>query len=271
MKRSYDIIDELLELLTDNPITSESFTVIKGFEPNSLPIPIPEVYLSLVPDSVSVTYYDNENEEYCERTKIVIRLNCFVPLQASGSVANEISEGVLDYINDRYPESVTEYSVGEIDYDSNIRAYKQTSLVTFTFEQCAAENSDSDELTVPKNFFCKTHVLDSDIHVSGAEKELINYAFSKGEYSGTGSESSQEVIVGFPARYVIVYRKSYHPSVYDSSSGKVICYTAYAFSGALTRGITMTSIGFTVKNVSDSAGETRLNEANATYAYIAYK
>ena len=271
MKRSYDIIDELLTLLTDNPITSNSFTPIKGFEPDSLPIPVPEIYLSLTPDSVNVSYYDNENGEYCERTKIVIRFNCFVPLQAPGSLANEISEAVLDYVNDRYPESITGYSVGEIDYDSSIRAYKQTSLVTFTFEQCAAENSDSDSLTVPKNFFCKTHVLDTDIHVSGAEKELINYAFSKGEYTGTGSESSMEVIVGFPARYIIVYRKSYHPVVYDSSSGKAICYTAYAFSGALTRGITMTPIGFTVKNVSDSAGETRLNEEGAKYAYIAYK
>ena len=271
MTRSFDIIDELIELLTGNDITDEKFSVIRAYEIKYLPVPVSQMYLSLAADSVKVTYFEDENSEYCESTEITIRLNCFAPTTELPHLINHITEPVLDLINDRYPDSVKGYSIDEAVYDSKTKAIRQTALVKFGFESCAAEGSVSDSLTVPKNFFCKSHVNDKDVHVTGAEKELISRAFTRGEYVGDGSVASQDIVVGFPSRYIIVYRKSSHISAYDSASGKVINYMGFASYSAVTKGLAMTSIGFRADNVSDSKGETRLNEDGVTYAYIAYK
>ena len=114
-----------------------------------------KIYLSFAPESIKATYFNDENDEYCERIEITIRLNCYVPVRTTSVLANYVTEPVMDFINDRYPDSVSGYSIEDTVYDSKTKAFKQSATVTFSFERCAAEGSQSDSLTVPKNFFCK--------------------------------------------------------------------------------------------------------------------
>ncbi len=270
MTQTSTIIEGIIENL-DSLRAEYPFRVLKAFEVRALPIPLSENCLSITPNSCKTTFFENENSEYCESNEIEIRLNCFTPTTKPANISHVIAEQVADHISDTYPNSVTGYSIGDAEYDSKIRGYKLTCIINFKFEQCAAEGSISDELTVPKNFFCKTHVLDTNIHITALEREMLNEPFQTGTYTGTGEGSTIDVSVGFPPKFVVVYRTSSYPCVHNSEDGKTICYTAYAFKGNHTPGVILNSLGFYAYNMWNSDGEARLNDEGETYAYIAYK
>ena len=89
-----------------------------------------------------------------------------------------------------------------------------------------------------------THIGDSDIHVTAAEKAAINAPFTLGSYIGTG-HSTRAINLGFQPKLVIIFAHLHTACEYDSS-GKMYSYSGFATTDYNSPGINITSTGFSV-------------------------
>ena len=143
-------------------------------------------------------------------------------------------------------------------------------MFCFEYEVCAADGASSDAVAVPKNFFCKTHVTDTDIHITAAEHDYLKTPFVTGTYTGAGSDSCA-VSLGFKPKALFIFRNSYHPTEYDSSNAVQKNYIGFTSGSKKTKGITITSTGFSVSQSEESKAHTLLNSSGVTYCYVAFK
>ncbi len=266
-----EIIDRLISCINDDFGIPSLCMAVRGFEAVNLPIPIKTTYFSIVPEENKVTYFENDNLEYCQKTSVTIRMNCFSPLRRKASAIHAMAEAVLDFINDSYPDEIKGYTIGDTEYDDDIKAYRVTCRLFFEYEACAADSSSSDAVRVPANFFCKTHVTDTDVHLTAKEHSYLNEIFVTGTYTGTGTGNSNPIVLGFRPKCVLICRHNYHLTYYDQSNALQKNYAGMAFGTRGSRGVSLTSTGFTVTQAETQYTQTLLNETDVTYNYIAFK
>ncbi len=266
-----EIIRRLIKCINEDLGLYFLCTAIEGYEANTLPIPIKTTYFSLVPQEHKLTYFENENKEFCQRCSIIIRLNCYAPLRRKSVATHALTETVLDFLVDSFPDEIKSFTIGDTEYDDVVNAFKVTSRIYFEYETCAAEGSTSDAVTVPKNFFCKTHVTDTTVHVTEEEHNYLSEPFVTGSYTGSGSDLEHAITLGFKPRILFIFRNSYHPTEYDASAAVQKNYIGFTSGTKRSKGINLLSDGFSVTQFEEGATQTLLNISNVTYNYIAFK
>ncbi len=264
------IIEGMIDAINEE-LKPSSCSAIRGFDTKGLPIPLKKTYLSFVPEKNTVTYFEDENEEFCQKNEVTIRMTCFSPLIAVASETHILLEEVLAFLNEKYLTEISGYTIGETEYDDEVKAFRIECRVFYERENCPAVDSGNTNVTAPHNFFCKTHVNDTDIHVTAEEHAKYNQPYVIGTYTGEGYDIKTTVTLNFKPRFLLVFRQSKPPCTFDSDLLTLKNYCAFVIGGRNTKNINATSTGFYVIDKPSSETETLVNEEGATYAYIAFK
>lgn len=264
------IIEGMIDSI-NGELKPKSCVAIRGFDTKDLPIPLKKTYLSFVPEKNTVSYFENENREFCQKNEVTVRMTCFSPLISLASDTHVLLEQVLTFLNEKYITEISGYTIGETEYDDEVKAFRIVCKLFYASEACPAESSQNENITVPQNFFCKTHVTDKDIHITAEEHEKYNSPFVTGTYTGDGYDIEQEITLGFRPKLLFVFRQGYPLSVFDGETLFMRNYCGMSFGGKNSKNLHITSTGFYVLDKPTTKTETRLNEDGVIYAYVAFK
>lgn len=264
------IIDKMIAAI-NNEHKPSGCLAIRGFDTKGLPIPIKSTYLSFVPEKNTVTYFENDNLEFCQKNEVTIRMTCYSPLNVPASTTHILLEQALGFLNEKYITEFSGYTIGETEHDDQIKAFRVICKIFYVKESCPAVDSGNTSVTTPHNFFCKTHVTDKDIHITAAEHEKYNQPFVTGTYTGTGYDVEKNISLGFRPSLLFVFRQGSPSSILDSDILFLRNYCGFSFGGKNSKNIHITSTGFYVLDRPTNGTETRLNEDGAVYAYVAFK
>ncbi len=273
MKNTDILITQIIDHL--NQLGSQGlFTAVKAYETANLPVPLKNNYIVLSTKENTVTLFEDDNSEYCQHNKVVLRLNCYTPVKTTLQNVYTFVETILDYINDEFSGNMTAFSIEEACFDSSTNAYKVMALMQFDYELCTGIDSSNTDLVAAKDFLCKTHVNDTELHISHKDRVYLDSPVVCGTYMGTGSSDERTVNIGFSPSAVIVFRDDYHPAVADLSEDTDINLFGFAGKTVHSRGIRLVSSGFAVKELSSyfsANSNTYLNSDGQVYGYIAFR
>lgn len=267
-----EIIDDMINEI-NHTLIPENCMAIRGFDTKDLPIPLKKTYLSFTPEKNTVSYFEDDFSEFCQKNEATIRMTCFSPLITLASETHILLEEVLKFLNEKYITEISGYTIGETEYDTNVKAFRIVCKIFYKQERCPATDSDNPAITVPHNFFCKTHVTDTDIHITAKEHEKYNEPFVTGTYTGIGYDVDTDVELGFRPKFLLVFRAGYYPVHFDSDFLLLRDYIGFAIRGFTSKNIKLTQTGFCVtdKPAADGKPEVLLNAEDVVYAYIAFK
>lgn len=249
----------------------DSCEAIRGFDTKDLPIPLKKIYLSFVPEKNTVSYFSDEAEQFCQRNEATIRMTCYSPLVSLASDTHVLLEQVLTFLNEKYITEISGYTIGETEYDNEVKAFRMVCRIFYKSESCPAPDSENESITVPYNFFCKSHVTDTDIHITAKEHQKYNEPFVTGTYTGIGYDIEKEIQLGFRPKLLFVFRQGYPPMYFESATLFMKSYCGFAFDGKCSKNLHVTNNGFYVLDKQTSVNETRLNEDGIVYVYAAFK
>ena len=74
-----EIIDDMIDEINQN-LMPENCSAIRGFDTKDLPIPLKKTYLSFIPEKNTVSYFEDDVRELCQKSEATIRMTCFSPL-----------------------------------------------------------------------------------------------------------------------------------------------------------------------------------------------
>lgn len=265
-----EAINSMIENINDN-LKPENCTAIRGFDTKDLPIPLKKIYLSFVPEKNTVSYFEDDNKEFCQKNEATIRMSCYSPLTALASDTHILIEEVLTFLNETYITEISGYTIGETEYDDEVKAFRTVCKVFYEREACPAKDSTNTTVTDPHNFFCKTHVTDKDIHITAKEHQKYNEPFVTGTYTGDGYDIEQVITLGFKPKLLFIFRQGYPTSVFDSDLLSLKNYCGFSFGGKNSKNLHITTTGFYVLDRQTFETETRLNEDGIVYVYVAFK
>ena len=117
------IIDEMIEDI-NNTLKPENCEAIRGFDTKELPIPLKKIYLSLVPEKNTISYFESDNKEFCQKNEVTIRMTCFSPLICLASDTHILLEEVLTFLNEKYITEISGYTIGETEYDDEVKSFR---------------------------------------------------------------------------------------------------------------------------------------------------
>lgn len=264
-------IIEGMILAINSELKPTACSAIRGFDTKGLPIPLKKTYLSFVPEKNTVTYFEDENEEFCQRNEVIIRMTCFSPLTAIASETHILLEEVLAFLNEKYITEISGYTIGETEYDDEVKAFRVECRIFYKREKCPATDSDNPSVTEPHNFFCKTHVNDTDIHITADEHAKYNEPYVTGTYVGEGYDIKKTVTLNFRPKLLFIFRHGQPAAVFDPTIPLLKVYCGFSFNGRNSKNLYVNNTGFYVVDRATEKTETRLSEEGSTYAYVAFK
>lgn len=265
-----EIINNMISCI-NTELKPSGCKAIRGFDTKDLPIPLKLTYLSFVPEKNTVSYFSDEFEEFCQKNEATIKMTCYSPLIVLASNTHVLLEQVLTFLNEKYITEISGYTIGETEYDDEVKAFKIVCRIFYEKEVCPAQDSTNTNVTVPYNFFCKTHVTDNNIHVTATEHAKYNEPFVTGSYTGIGYDIETVVTLGFRPKVLFIFRQGYPPVVFDSDILFLRNYCGFSFGGKNSKNVHVTNTGFYVLDKQTTENETRLNEDGIVYAYVAFK
>lgn len=133
MTFSTDLITQLIDYINKDEILSKLGKAIRAYDTEGLPVPIRETYFSFSCKENTVSFFEDSDGLSREENKIVIRLNCFSPLKKSAYSAHSLTEKVTAGLGEYFGEMITGFTIGDTEYDDDVKSYKITSLITFLF------------------------------------------------------------------------------------------------------------------------------------------
>ncbi len=264
------IINNMIDAI-NSELKPESCDAIRGFDTKDLPIPLKKTYLSFVPEKNTVSYFSDDSEEFCQISEATIRMTCYSPLICIASDTHVLLEQVLGFLNEKYITEISGYTIGETEFDNEIKAFRIICRIFYKSEACPAEGSENENVTVPYNFFCKSHVTDNNIHITAAEHSKYNEPFVTGTYTGGGYDIEKVIELGFRPKLLFIFRQGYPPLVFDSATLYMRNYCGFAFGGKGSKNVHVISNGFYVLDRQTAVNETLLNEDGIVYVYVAFK
>lgn len=269
---SGSLIDQIIETVNSEILIALFSKAFRGYSREQLAIPINKIYLSFVPDEMKITYFEDENANNCKNTQFNLRMTVYAPSTRRGEQVQAIAELVADFLADIYIGELQGYTIGDISYNDGVNALTLTAVFRFTYNECPLDDTDSlVSSVIPESFFCKSHVNNSDVHLSESDRTYLDSPFVIGSYTGNGDSAGLEVNLGFRPKLIMIYRNSYHISSYSASDGISNCYFGAAIGTTYTRGLIILDNGFRVKTVVTSSATTHLNDEGGAYTYIAFR
>ncbi len=269
---SGSLIDQIIETVNSEILIALFSKAFRGYSREQLAIPINTIYLSFVPDEMKIIYFEDENANNCKKTQFNLRMTVYAPSTRRGQQVQAITELVADFLADVYIGELQGYTIGDISYDDGVNALTLTAVFHFTYNECPLDDGNNlVSNVVPESFFCKSHVNNSDVHLSESDRTYLDSPFVIGSYTGNGDSAGLEVNLGFRPKLIMIYRNSYHISSYSASDGISNCYFGAAIGTTYTRGLIILDNGFRVKTVVTSSATTHLNDDGGAYTYIAFR
>ncbi len=125
---STNLITSLIEYINQDDKLSLLGKAIRAYDTEGLPVPIRETYLSFSCKENSVIFSDTG-----ETNEITVKLNCFSPLSKAAYGAHSIAEKVTAGLCKGFGTSITAFSVGDTEYDDDIKSYKITAIIKFKY------------------------------------------------------------------------------------------------------------------------------------------
>lgn len=133
MQYSNNLITRLIEYINEDDNLSPLGIAIRTFDTQGLPVPINETYFSFSCKENSVTFSENEDGSLTEKNSLTIKMSCFSPLKKSAFSAHNLTEKIIDAISVRFSGNISGFSIGETQYDDDVKSYKITGLIHFQF------------------------------------------------------------------------------------------------------------------------------------------
>ena len=250
------------------------------FPPQPKATPLKKTIVSVGLENVKITDFFTENnegelvpEEYCRLAEIKVRFSVYVPYSAGGTACHEAFTKIVDCLNFKSDLNLKESGCDAIMADRDAEAFVMKSWVIAEARFCPAQSSAVQyESFMPKTLFCGSHINDSTIHVTAAEKAEWGEKAVTGAYFGTG-ESEQNIRLGFKPSFVAVGVAGM-PMFSTDNLGNSFCYAGMAIANFASTGIRITSTGFRVQQGSSLNYEntsTQLNKLGEDYLYIAFR
>lgn len=271
MNESYPIIEYILTLINEDLGLSYLFKAIRAYDTKNLPVPLEMTYFTVSCEQNRNTFFENDENQPCVKNTITIRLNCFAPLRRIPYMSHGICEIVVKFISDHFMSVIKSATIGETQYDSEVKAFMVPCTIVLDVLSCPGENSQYEELADASVYFCKSHIYDNDIHLSESDRSFLNSPYVIGEYTGDGSDGFMNILLDFKPTMVIVYRNAYHPTICDYEANITRCYFGIAIGSTYSKALTTTATGFRVRNTINPGTGTFLNESDASYTYIAFR
>lgn len=266
-----EIVRDLIEKINACEGAGEKFLAVYAHEYKPEKLPIDKIYIAFETSQNTIGFFEDDSKECCKRTKVTVKSDFISPPNKEISACYCLAEDLMDILTMQYAGKLSSYTIGKAAADNDLKAFRIPCLVELVYEQCPAYNDEGTAIKPFADFFCKTHVNDSVIHLTSDEKEYINAPFVTGMYGGNGEER-QEFELGFRPKFVLVFGSG--SSGIGITDGVYTAYFGFALRNRATKGIEITQNGFAVmvgslvisKNVY-----TNLNSYAQTYNYIAFK
>ena len=269
---SNPLIEQIISTVNSELLVALFAKAFRGYNREELSIPINSLYLSFLPDRMKTSYFEDENASTCKKTEFILRMTVYAPATRRGQQVQAIAELVADFLADVYMGEMQGYSIGDISYDDGVNALTLPTLLRFEYNECPLDSSDNTVSdAIPDNFLCKSHINNTALHLTEADRTYLDSPFIIGTYTGDGASAGKDLDLGFRPKAVIIYRNSYHISSYSASDGISNCYLGMAIGTSYTRGPLILDNGFRVKTVVTSSATTHLNDEGGAYTYIAFR
>ncbi|MGN1443592.1 MAG: hypothetical protein ACI4XE_07070 [Acutalibacteraceae bacterium] len=236
------------------------------------PIPIDRYYVVLNGHESESQLFENDNYECCQKTEIVIKMNCYAPLDENNAKINELALKLSDILLGYFEGKMTGFKIGSVYVDDSLKVFCLPCKLFFSYEQCPASVSADSVLRPFADFMCKTHVNDTTSHLTEEEKNYLGEPFVIGDYTGLGDGNHQVINLGFYPKFVLVFAPS--TALLSMSGENPVIYLAVAARGLASKGIVLQKVGFKVaqsETYSSYGVYPKLNELDRSYAYIAFK
>lgn len=236
------------------------------------PIPIDRYYIILNGHESESQLFDNENNECCQKTSIVIKMNCYAPLDENNARINELALKVSDILLGFFEGKMTRFQIGSVYVDDSLKVFCLPCKLYFSYEQCPASVSIDSVLRPFADFMCKTHVTDTVSHLTEAEKEYIGEPYVIGNYIGLGDGNTQVIDLGFYPKFLLVFAPA--TALLSMSGTNPVIYFAVAARGLPSKGVSLQKVGFKVAQsatYSSYGVYPKMNELDRKYVYIAIK
>ena len=243
-------------------------------------VPLRKVIVAIGLQSVTLTdqFRDDgngvlERQEYCRSAAMQIRLDVHVPFSRGGHTCHEVFSNVIDALNFASNLHIEESGCGSVTEDRDTDALVLQGYLKITADFCPAISSDLNfQSFFDKELLCGTHIRDTTIHASTAEKDLWTHPLSITTYTGSGTVS-RSLSLAFTPSYVRVYAIDAPPVLYDASHQRVEYYSACAGSSGDNAGIELNGSTLRVfSDQSDYAGSMpQLNKLGYRYCIVAIR
>ena len=133
MQYSNNLITRLIEFINEDDKLSSLGIAIRAFDTRGLPVPINETYFSFSCKENSVTFTRDEAETLSTNNSITIKMSCFSPLKKSAFSAHNLTEKIIDGISLEFSDNISSFSIGETQYDDDVKSYKIVALIHFKY------------------------------------------------------------------------------------------------------------------------------------------
>lgn len=133
MQYSNNLITRLIEFINEDDKLSSLGIAIRAFDTTGLPVPINETYFSFSCKENSVTFTRDETETLLTNNSITIKMSCFSPLKKSAFSAHNLTEKIIDGISSEFSDNISSFSIGETQYDDDVKSYKIVALIHFKY------------------------------------------------------------------------------------------------------------------------------------------
>lgn len=133
MQYSNNIITKLIEFINEDDTLSSLGKAIRAYDTQGLPVPINETYFSFSCRENSATFIKDVENELSVRSNITINMSCFSPLKKSAYSAHNLTEKIINAVCERFSDNISGFTIGETQYDDDVKSYKITARIDFDF------------------------------------------------------------------------------------------------------------------------------------------
>lgn len=265
------IVKALIDKINEDKGVLENYEAVYAFDEKKIELPIKKTYVSFSTNENTVSFFEDENKQCCQRTKVKIIAKLFAPPSEKTIDTYTLAELLLEHLLLTNEGIISGYSIGSVRVNDDLKAFELPCTIELLYELCPSYVQPGHPYLPFAEFMCKTHVDDSDIHVTAEEKDYWKAPFVTGTFVGDG-EAQQDIIIGFKPKCLFVFGTGTACMGYEN--GEHSCYFAFSISGKSTKGVAVSDMGFTVKMTSTMTSKNvtaKLNISGQTYNYIAFK
>lgn len=261
-----------------NQSDMKDLTFFVEYPPINKAVPLKKAIVAVGIESIEIVdkFTENdegvlENQEYCRTAMIKANLSICVPFSQGGQACHDIFTRIADALTFRTNLNIEKSGCENIKSDRDTDALVMNGWFLMNADFCPAISTDENyESFLDKELLCGSHIRNTDIHVTTADKEKWNAPYKIGFYLGNGT-SSRSITVGFKASFLVLAAAGAPPVTVNFTSATAKSYLAVASPEATTQGLQITSNGFRTSTTTVSGVICNLNEAGISYVYIAYK